>query len=618
MCGISVYFHKQKITPLVYKEFCDSLQLINHRGPDDEGIVLINTLTGDYKVSRSYIGNIELENGSWVEDYNLILGHKRLSILELSEKGHQPMMGNDGSWIVFNGEIYNYIEVRDELKSIGGIFDTNSDTEVILEAYRIWGENCLNKFNGMWSFVIWDNSNKNIFISNDRFGVKPLYYFEKEDNLILISETKQIAAYKNLNLDLNQIHISQFLKYGYTDTDEKTMYNGLYRFKKSNYISFTSNEYQNGFLRENQINYYSINSNRIQISKEQAIEKFRFLFQDAVKIRMRADVDFAFAISGGLDSSAILYTARDIFQKEKKTNKIKAFASVTPGYSNADESQFIDIVVKDLDCDTTYCNPLNDFTIEDFEKHVYHQDEPLKGTSFMAQWNLYKNISKTGIKILFNGQGADEVFAGYHHHFYKYCRQLIASGKLISYLKAVRAYSEIKNISSKKIHKLVLNEIRLKLKFKNILSETDSNLFDYWNRIDNLHEILVRDFDTFQLPNYLRVDDRNSMAFSIESRHPFMDFRLVEFGFSLPDSLLIHNGWQKSIIRESMSELPSTIRYRTDKKGFTTPHQEWMEKYKIDFSEYLSIFNEKIGNNKSVEIYRKYSLGAWLKSNYNF
>jgi asparagine synthase (glutamine-hydrolysing) len=615
MCGISVYFHKEKVTSELYKEFCDSLQLINHRGPDDEGIVLINTSTGDYNVSRSLVDQIEVENGNWVENYNLILGHKRLSILELSAKGHQPMKGCDGSWIMFNGEIYNYIELREELKSIGCNFNGNSDTEVILEAYRMWGKNCLNKFNGMWSIIIWDNRNKDIFISNDRFGVKPLYYFETPNGFKLISETKQITAYREVNTGLNQSHIRQFLEYGYADTDENTMYNGLYRFKKSNYISFSSNKYQIGWLRENQINYYKINGSRVHISKEQAIEKFKFLFQDAVKIRMRADVDFAFAISGGLDSSAILYTAKKLLSAERKDDKIKAFASVSPGFESADESKFIKIVTDDLKCDTTYCNAMEDFSITDFESHVYHQDEPLNGTSFMAQWNIYKNVSKTGIKILFNGQGADEVFAGYHHHFYKYCRQLIAGGKLIKYLKSVKAYSSIKGISSNKIHQLVLNEIRLKLKFKNTLSETDSKLFNYWNQIDNLHEILVRDFDTFQLPTYLRVDDRNSMAFSIESRHPFMDYRLVDFGFSLPENLLINNGWQKYLIRESMAELPPAIRYRTDKKGFTTPHEEWMKKYHDDFADYLSYFDSNIGGFKSADTYRKYSMGAWFKKN---
>ncbi|MDP2385488.1 MAG: asparagine synthase (glutamine-hydrolyzing) [Bacteroidota bacterium] len=616
MCGISVIFKKNKLNKSVYNDFKKSLRLIDHRGPDDEGIVLVNTSTGEFLISRSQVDGIDLQLGEELESYNLALGHKRLSIIDLSANGHQPMKGKDGSWIVYNGEVYNYIELREELKTLGCSFKTNSDTEVILEAYRLWGADCLNKFNGMWAIFIWDAPQKKMFISNDRFGVKPLYYYEEDAGFRLFSETKQLRAYSDITKTINQKHLNDFLNFGYVDVDEETMYTNVYRFKKSNYISIDQAGYSNKKIHSDQKKYYSISLKKTTISEADAIEQMRYLLHDAVRIRMRADVDFGFAISGGLDSSAILYTARNIIETEGKKSKLRGFAAVFPGHADSDESKFVNIVAEDLPCETTYCEAMEEFSMENFEKHVYHQDEPINGTSFFAQWNVYKKVAQSGIKILFNGQGADEVFAGYHHHFYRYCRQLVTQGKLIKYLALVQQYAEIKGVSKKSVHRIVLNEVKLQTKMKLALSKFDHGLMKYWNKIDTMDEMLVRDFDTFQLPTYLRIDDRNSMSFSIESRHPFMDYRLVEFGYSLPNELVINKGWQKYLLRKSMTELPESIKYRKDKKGFTTPHEEWIKKYSDSFNEYL-LYNKKYINveKPSDNAYRNYVIGAWLKTN---
>lgn len=620
MCGISLLFHKPGLNRNLFEDFVKCLRTINHRGPDDEGIILVNSGTNDFKIVQTSMTHSEVAGQVPVSDiklgnYNLMLGHKRLSILDLSVMGHQPMQGKDGSWIIFNGEIYNYIEVRDELKNLGSVFNTETDTEVILEAYRVWGKNCLNKFNGMWSFCIWDAPQKKLFVSNDRFGVKPLYYREDKDSLLLISETKQLKSFRHFNLQLNSEKIKEFVDYGYADTDDKTLYNGVFRFQKSHFALIDLQTNPGSVLKQTQERYYTLKISRSEQSEKNAIENFRNILHDAVKIRMRCDVDFGFAISGGLDSSAILYAAKNLITKENLNNNLSGFGVVFPGNLDADESKFINIVSADVACNVYLTNPLNDFNINDFEKHVYHQDELVSGTSFLAQWCLYKKVKENGVKILFNGQGADEVFAGYHHHFYRYCRQLLVRGKLPEYFHLVNNYSEIKQISKKNIHRNILNEIKLSLKIKMGIEHFDNKLLKYWHEADKLDKLLIKDFDTYMLPTYLRVDDRNSMAFSVESRHPFMDYRLVEYGYSLPYRMIINNGWQKSIIRKSMYEMPDAIRYRADKKGFTTPQKSWLDRYRNVFTGYLQYNNKHLGTSQvSENPYRNYAVGAWLKT----
>ena len=621
MCGISVLFHKNRLTQQLLLDFLSSLNTINHRGPDDEGVVLINTTTGNYKIMRTektykdIFDSYELADIN-LADYNLVLGHKRLSIIDLSFSGHQPMQGIDNSWIVFNGEIYNYIELKEELKILGAQFKTKSDTEVVLEAYRIWGIDCLTRFNGMWSICIWDAPNKRIVVNNDRFGVKPLYYYETNNSFRLVSETKQLQKYSDLTLVLNQTHIREFVKFGFLDMDENTMYERVLRFKKGHYIILSPLNYEHECIKNNQKQYYYLHKRQVIINEKDAVEQFRNLLYNSIKIRMRADVSFGFALSGGLDSSAVLYMARNILQNEKITNELIGFGAVFPGFKDIDESSFIKIVTDDLPCKTYLSYAMEDFNAINFENHIYHQDEPLHGTSYFAQYNLYNTAKKNGIKILFNGQGADEVFAGYHHHFYRHCRNLLIRGKVIEYFSLVKLYANIKGIKSSKLHKIVVNELKMSTEIKLGIIKFDHSILKYWNKINTLDEMLLRDFDTFQLPLYLRADDRDSMSFSVESRHPFMDYKLVEFGYSLPNNLLIKDGWQKYLIRKSMHELPKSIAYRTDKKGFITPQEVWINKYKDLFENYLSYNFEVLGVRKpSANDFYNYALGAWFKVN---
>jgi asparagine synthase (glutamine-hydrolysing) len=614
MCGILAYFNKNGISHSELQQSLKALKKIKHRGPDGEGIVLIDSKSGNFydlvtdETPDANQANRVTEAQCEGLQYDLILGHRRLSIIDVSTNGHQPMYHPNGNWIIFNGEIYNYIELKEELKKLGHNFKTGSDTEVIHAAYDQWGENCSARFNGMFSIVIYDRKRTSLFILNDRFGVKPLYYFRDDTRLLLMSEIKQVKAY-NVPLSLNTEAINTFLSNYYLDYNTGTFFNEVMRHSPSNYATIALNE----ALDYRTKSYYAIEEQVKNYSSQEALDEFREIFSSAVKLRMRSDVPLGFASSGGLDSSAVLYTAYNLLKTGAKDPDVSTFSAIFPGM-DGDESEFIHKVEKDLRVASHYCNPLKEFDIEDFEKHIYHQDLPVQSTSYYAEWCVARMVNREKVKVLLVGQGGDELLAGYHHHFYRYCRQLILQGKILKYLSLAKKYAEIKGIDLKELHRKVNNEVKLSMKFKLGLADLGNSLSNKWNRVDKLTELLKMDLQEFMLPTYLRSDDRDGMAFGLETRHPFLDYRLVDLCFSLPNDMKIQDGWQKWILRESMSSLPEAIRYRKDKKGYTTPQELWVHKYEDKFSAYLKHIPDSfsnIGTNK----FWKYSLGAWFKVN---
>ncbi len=612
MCGILVYFNRNGISGTELKRSLNALQKIKHRGPDGEGVVLINSKTGEF---HNLITN-ETPNGSPEHkvsideaqglNFDLILGHRRLSIIDVSTNGHQPMYHPNGNWIVFNGEIYNYIELKEELRSAGIKFKTDSDTEVIHAAYEQWGPKCVEKFNGMFSIVIYNAKSKGLFVANDRFGVKPLYYINDGDKLILTSEIKQVKEF-NVSLTLNKKAVEVFLKDHYLDYDQQTFYKEINRFKPSCYstIDLQSSTELKGS------SYYEIENTVTENSN--SIEEFVSLFESAIKLRLRSDVPVGFASSGGLDSSSVLYTAYKLLSNNG-TPDLSTFSAIFPGM-DGDESEFIKLIEKDLKIKSHYVNPLEQFNINDFEKHIYHQDFPVQTTSYYAEWCVARMVNEQKVKVLLIGQGGDEILAGYHHHFYRYCRQLILSGKIFKYLSLLKKYAELKGIDKNEVHKKIINEVKLSLKFKAGLANLGNDLSNKWNRADKLVDLLKMDLLEFTLPTYLRSDDRDGMAFGLETRHPFLDYRLVNFCFSTSNDLKIKDGWQKWILREAMPVMPEAIRYRKDKKGYTTPQNLWISKNKPAFESYLNYLPEDIKKMQCSDDFLKYSLGAWFKTN---
>ena len=614
MCGILAYFNRNGISEQELKQSLNALQKIKHRGPDGEGVVLINSKTGSsYNLitnetpKASFTNAINLNEASSLE-YDLILGHRRLSIIDVSTNGHQPMHHPNGNWILFNGEIYNYLELREELKLAGFKFRTDSDTEVIHAAYEHWGEKCLEKFNGMFTIVLFDVKTKCLFIANDRFGVKPLYHVKDNNRLLLMSEIKQAKEF-DFGLNLNKEAISVYLNDHYLDHNTETFYKEINRHAPSHYAMVPLNK----MIDYKEVCYYEVSGKGNSTLKfEDAKEEFAELLGSAVNLRMRSDVPIGFASSGGLDSSAILYVTHDILKKKNITDNINTFSAIFPGDVN-DESHFIKIVEKDLNVRSFYVNAMETFDIKDFENHIYHQDEPVLSTSFYAGWAVSRLVREKNVTVLLVGQGADEILAGYHHHFYRYGRQLILRGKIFGYLSELKKYAELKGLEVNALHRLIMNDVKLAVKFKLGLAKTGGKLADKWNRAGTLLELLKIDLTETMIPFYLRADDRSSMAFHVEARHPFLDYRLVDFCFSLPDDMKIKNGWQKYLMRETLSQMPEAIRYRKDKKGYTTPQDKWLMQYKNEFEDYLKYLPSEFKDNSANNLFLKYALGAWFK-----
>ncbi len=602
MCGILTYYSKNGITKDNINECLLSLNTIKHRGPDGEGIVLINSITGENKTILTKDTpkdiNCDFNEFTAIEDhhYDLLLGHRRLSIFDTSSAGHQPMKDQFGNCIIFNGEIYNFHEIKQDLESKGYSFKSRTDTEVILASYQEWGKECLSRFNGMWSFVLWDNQKKFLFISNDRFGVKPLYHYQTENSIMFFSEIKQIKAFKEFDNILNKDNCNLYLNYKQICFDETTFYENVIRFSPGYYEIY---DFKSKRLFQQ---YYSIE--KIKKCKKlfkEAEEEFKFIFHNAVDIRMRSDVKWGVGLSGGLDSSSVLFYVNKVLEERKDLFRPITFSAVFPGMEG-DESTFINDIINKIQVKSYTVNPYEQFSVEDFNKHLYYQEIPPISTSFYAQWKVAELVNKSGVTVNLVGQGADEIFGGYHAHFYKYCRSLILKGNVLRYLNEVKGYSRIKNLSISYIHKIVIGDLFLAFKFRLGLSKLDNKLLKYWNQINDLTCFMKAEFTTFQLPYYLLSDDRTSMAHRVETRHPFLDYRIVEFAYSLPESHYIKNGWSKYIVRKSMNDLPENIRWRRDKKGFTTPQSK--------------IINKLIPESIDLETdFRKYCLNQLIKNN---
>lgn len=591
MCGIFGFYDPAGITRERVQECLAALQLIRHRGPDGEGVLLLNSRTGASATLHTpdtpagVTCNLhpgELQDGQ----YDLLLGHRRLSIIDVSVAGHQPMRDEAGNFVVFNGEIYNYIELRDELSALGTQFSTHSDTEVLMAAWRKWGTGAFNRFNGMWAMVMWDAKTRKLLLTTDRFGVKPLYISEFGEGFAFSSEIKAFHALRGWSRDLEPQAIDYFLATGVTEPEGKTFYKSVKRFPPSHYSFSSPGQSPLSAVSA----YWKRDVVPTQLSYEQACDRFRDLLSSAVQLRMRSDVDWGTSLSGGLDSSAIVYTASDLTRNVLRTGQgVMCFSAVFRG-REGDESPFVDRIVKDLDLRAHYTDPMQLFSPDEFKRHVYHQDYPVDSTSYYAERCVMKLASEAGVKVVLDGQGSDELFAGYHHHFYKYLRQLWLGAKCGLYKKELEAFAQLKGLDPARVKSAVKADLKgwLRHAFGSLSTPQDK-----WNYSRDTSTVMDLDFFELMLPMYLRTEDRSSMMVSVETRQPFLDYRLVEFARSLPLSYKMRNGWQKAVVRDALPLLPDEIRYRKDKKGYTTPEVEWMRQFE-DF------FVEAVGNAKKV------------------
>ena len=608
MCGIAGILDFNANTyslPERLKKMSDTLQ---HRGPDDEGFVFFQ----DNKVFPC--GADQTQASAWnnafayapkqhitVFQHETFLGfaHRRLSIIDLSSAAHQPMCNEDQSiWITCNGEIYNYIELRDELQQHGFVFSTQSDIEVLLKAYQHWGLRFLDKLNGMWALVIYDRKENCLIGCRDRFGVKPFYYYHQDNVLAFASEQKALHTLP-YNTDQDAQAVYQYLVHSQVETHEQGMYQHIKELMPSHYFIYDLNSQQFQVNR-----YYKLSVNggaeRFYPAKAQEyVEETRERIRDAVSLRLRSDVPIGFCLSGGIDSSSIIGMANVINSTqhlEHLQGNLHAFTATHPQHG-CDESQWAQQVVdkNHLIWHTVPCSSQQ--MMLELEDIIYFQDAPLFSTSTYAQNAVMKLAKQEGITILLDGQGGDELFAGYVPFYIAYYFELMRAfrlGDLASQWGNLKHSPLGVSILMKSIGKVALNELlpasAKQFLYKNIHKETMFIQKEAWQQhasgislandysARKMNYVLSDFFTQHYLKNLLRWEDRCSMQYGIESRTPFADdVDLIEYVFSIPADYKIHKGWSKYLLREAMRDvLPAAIYNRTDKLGFATPQTAWL------------------------------------------
>jgi asparagine synthase (glutamine-hydrolysing) len=552
MCGIAGYYRSDGGVGLDLSSMTDALA---HRGPDDCG---------------TYV------------DGPLGLGHRRLSILDLSPLGHQPMASPDGRLvIVFNGEIFNYLELRAELATHGHAFRTGSDTEVILAAYAQWGRECLHHFNGMWAFALWDAGKEELFCSRDRFGVKPFCYLQREALFAFASEPKGIlAALPEERLpDLD--NLCRYFTYGIVHDEDRTFYRNIRQLPAGHNLLIS----RSGTACWRYWDYPRPDSGLVSAPAAVLTERFRELFLDAVRLRARSDVEVGTTLSGGLDSSAIVAAFRHLFPEQRHCSYSAVFTG--PGY---DETEYVEAVVDHYHLIAHQIKQEVGDLQADVVRLVRHLDGPLISPAIIPLDRVLGKARADGIVVLYDGQGADEILAGYDNQFYPpYLHSLLRRTMSRPAYGAMQMLGALGGMTTMRAqwlaryaapasHGLYRRAISthdvLTPEFRALAGRPPS-----WQRhyADQLADSLCRAHAQSILPALLHYGDGVSMANSVEYRLPFMDYRLVEFTFSLPVEQKVAGGWTKAILRNAMEGLLiDKIRRRRWKNGFTTPIREWL------------------------------------------
>ncbi len=552
---------------------------LTHRGPDDKGYVFF-----ELKGNQRFFSSKEVTNDIPVRFFEglLVLGHRRLSIIDLSPAGHQPMSNEtEDIWIVYNGEIYNYQELTEELRRKGHIFRSKSDTEVILHAYEEWGVECLRHFNGMWAFALWDRNRKKLFCAKDRFAIKPFYYYIQGQRFIFASEIKAILQDPDVQRYPNDKRVYDYLAYGYLDHTNETFFKDVYQLRGAHYLVL---DIQRGNFELEIHPYWDLTPKKEEIT-DHFDDRFLELFQDSVRLHLRSDVPVGTCLSGGLDSSSIVSVSKRFFNSTVH----KTFSSCFDD-KKYDERDFIMTVVESTQSEAHYVFPKAEDLLAEIEDLIWYQDEPFGSTSIFAQWSVFKSAKLNEVKVILDGQGADELLGGYHPYFGVYLAELMKRFQWRQFLqeylkiKRVHGYSNdwlIRHLIFFLIPRQWLGRVR-----KQILLQQGK-----WINFDDYHqeeraaprkfkniflEELYQSLMAVRLPALLHYEDRNSMAHSIEARVPFLDYRLVEFVFSLPMDQFIQGGMTKVVLRKAMDGiLPEKIRARKDKIGFATPEEIW-------------------------------------------
>ena len=632
MCGIAAGISSHE--SVFIKDIISMTEKVSHRGPNGSNFA---------SISRLGVRQSQEESSTSAQ---IALGHARLAVLDTTPASNQPMFSEDKSLaIVFNGEIYNYVELRNELTQLGFHFSSSGDVEVLLSAYQAWGSEALCRLRGMFSFVLVDVKRKKAIAVRDRFGIKPLFYWtDAKGTIYFASEIKQFSCLPLWKAQLNNLSAFQFLLYGSTNHSEFTMFEDVKQVKPGNYFKI---DYDNELIVR-EIEWWTNSESEFAGSYEEAMEEFKSLFFDSMTLHLRSDVPIGSCLSGGIDSSAIVSTAQHCVDSGNLTHLTFTAGSEV---SQLDETRFAELVANRAGAIGHYVRPNFSGLWENLDSLTWHQDEPFGSTSVYAQWCVFKEASKH-VTVMLDGQGADEYLAGYD----AFINLNIAD--LLMHLRIKRALEEW-NLFAQRGRTSIFNVMR-SLTFSRLPANWTPWIgqlarLPSYNSGGWLNESLVRDSDVshpfnsmygrpaknvkeltrlslVSMQMLLRYEDRNSMAHGIESRVPFLDHKLVEFVTSLPSSFLISQGKTKRILTDSLSDyIPSEIVNRKDKIGFQSAESQWLRSNpELIRSELIDAIDASggvltsnlvtkwdsisSGNVKySSEIWRAISFGRWLK-----
>ncbi len=620
MCGIVGLVGNENVNSTLIRDMANT---IKHRGPDDEGFIFmyennIIVVGGNDTPDKVWDSNFLYSPKSHINSlegkkFKVALGHRRLSILDLSPAGHQPMCDETQKvWIVFNGEIYNYLELREELKQKGYIFITNTDTEVLLKSYIEWGVDCVSKFNGMWAFAILDLRKNILFLSRDRFGVKPLYYYKDDNYFAFASEIKALLKLPFIKKEVNYEAVFDYIALGLEEQGEESFFKGIRELKPSYNIVLNLNNFEFKIHKYYELLYYDKFEKYNPEKEKKYISEIRELIFEAIRLRLRSDASVGSCLSGGLDSSTIVCVMNEIIKNQHLSQVGDYIKCFTASYKDdkVDESNWAKIVVESTKSQWIRTFPTEKELIEDLEDLIYTQDIPFGSTSIYAQYRVMKAAYENGVKVLLDGQGGDELFTGYTGYFPTYYRELIRNFDFTDLI------NEIKNVNNSPIDLKTIVKMAIKselgkyltfppirdflikrlsypisLLYPEFYKKFSYRIKDRQEKIPNsLNQQLYQLITGFNLKTLLMYEDRNSMRFSIESRTPFADdINLIEYCFEIPSVYKIHNGFSKYVLRQAMDGvLPEQIRKRVDKVGFATPEEKWLKANKSFIREILS------------------------------
>lgn len=591
MCGIAGIILKD-FAGINKSDLQSMTDKIIHRGPDGEG---------------HYINS------------NIGLGHRRLAILDLSEAGHQPMIDEEFV-LTYNGEIYNYLEIKEELKKLGHIFKTDSDTEVIIYAYKEWSTDCVLKFNGMWAFALYDKTKKELFVSRDRFGIKPFYYINNEKGFYFGSEIKQLIHFLP-EIKVNREILFDFLYFSYQHHTNETFFKGIVSMPAGHnliynldYNKFTISQYYN--LAKPKI---------IDADIDKCIELYKKEFNSAINLRLRSDVKVGTCLSGGLDSSYVAKVA-----SEKYKGKFTAITGQSIDTKN-DETKYARIVAEKHGLEMSVTAPTKKDFFRVLDDVIYFQEEPFGTPSIVMQYFVMKKAKEKGCIVMLDGQGGDETLLGYERYFVPFLKTIKPPFERIKIFKQLSNNSKLsmKELFSYYVYFSIpfMRNYVLKYKGKYILKKNKkyfnfSISSNFIRASKNLFDLQKHEITKIQLQKLLKFEDRNSMAHSVEARVPFIDYKLLELALSIPINYKIKDGWSKYILRRCFGQNePKEIVWRKNKFGFEAPTDIWMENKEffideIKSSTFLSKIIDKGKVNKEFDnhtLWKLYSVSKWSK-----